>query len=416
MLKNVLIPPGEIDKHPFQGYSIRVIPGEKMNKTTHILLFLILLMFSTPPLWADLTAVIVDLDGDVMISHRGIFLDEDDINPGTVIGPHDILQTGANGYVELSIDSPVSPEQSVKVMRETTLFLEHTLKKQHPETSLVLLRGGVHSKISALEQGAVFNIKTDSSVMEVRGTEFSVITAADSSILVSCRDGKVICTTNDEDSFIQPGKIYETDSNGQYKLKNIPPSELEKYTEDWIKSHMESLLSEGSVSLEHYANLYLQTAPGFLESWSELSGKQNIFRKWEKIIEEEITMSMGEATKDKITLSNGIIRLRSRLPLMEHIFYTLFDLTRITKNPEESGIELSDTADRTLLIYHKRQDEFLEKLTQARYYYRIFLEIDKQSSGHSLMPSSDLMDGFLMDDSFFITPPAPGQSSGRSSQ
>ena len=176
-----------------------------------------------------------------------------------------------------------------------------------------------------------------------------------------------------------------------------------------MAARKESLLINGTVSLEHYANLYLQTAPGFLESWSELSGKQEIFKKWERIIEEGRTMSMGEATKDKITLSNGIIRLRSRLPIMEHVFYTLYDLTRIMDEAEESDRELSDTADRTLLIYHKRQDEFLEKLTQARYYYRIFLEIDKQSSGHSLMPSSDLMDGFLMDDSFFITPPAPGQ-------
>lgn len=380
-----------------------------MNKTTRILLLLILLVMTLSPLWAEVSAVIVDMDGDVMISHRGIFLDKSEIDLGTELGPHDILQTGADGYVEISIDSPISPELSVKVMNETTLFLEHTLKKQNPETSLILHRGGVQSKIAALVQGAAFNIKTDSSVMGVRGTSFSVITAADTSILVSCRNGKVICTTNDEDSYIQPGKVYETDSNGQYKLVNIPISEVQRYTEDWMAARMESLLINGTVSLEHYANLYLQTAPGFLESWSELSGKQEIFRKWERIIEEGRTMSMGEATKDKITLSNGIIRLRSRLPIMEHVFYTLYDLTRIMDEAEESDRELSDTADRTLLIYHKRQDEFLEKLTQARYYYRIFLEIDKQSSGHSLMPSSDLMDGFLMDDSFFITPPAPGQ-------
>ncbi|MBF9015451.1 MULTISPECIES: FecR family protein [unclassified Oceanispirochaeta] len=380
-----------------------------MNKTTRILLLLILLLMTLSPLWAEISAVIVDMDGDVMISHRGVFLEKSEIDLGTELGPHDILQTGADGYVEISIDSPVSPELSVKVMNETTLFLEHTLKKQNPETSLILHRGGVQSKIAALVEGAEFNIITDSSVMGVRGTSFSVITAADTSILVSSRNGKVICTTNDEDSYIQPGKVYETDPNGQYKLVNIPISEIQRYTEDWMAARMESLLINGTVSLEHYANLYLQTAPGFLESWSELSGKQEIFKKWERIIEEGRTISMGEATKDKITLSNGIIRLRSRLPIMEHVFYTLYDLTRIMGEAEESDRELSDTADRTLLIYHKRQDEFLEKLTQARYFYRIFLEIDKQSSGHSLMPSSDLMNGFLMDDSFFITPPAPGQ-------
>lgn len=366
-------------------------------------------MLLTPSLWAEVSAVIVDMGGEVMVSRRGVFLDPADIGPGTELSLHDILQTGADGYAEISIDSPVSPELIVNVMNETTLFLEHTLKKQNPETSLILHRGGVQSKVSALVQGAAFYVKTNSSVMGVRGTSFSVRTAADSSILVSCRDGKVVCTTNDEDSYIQPGSVYETDSNGQYRLVKISPSEINSYTGDWTDARLDNLLVNGTVSLEHYANLYLQTAPGFLESWSELSSKQSLFRKWEGIIEEGRTMSMGEATMDKITLSNGIIRLRSRLPLMEHIYYTLYDLTRIMDESGTGSIELSDTAERTLLIYHKRQEEFLEKLTQARYYYRIFLEIDKQSSGHSLTPSSDLMDGFMMDDNFFVTPPAPGR-------
>jgi FecR protein len=380
-----------------------------MNKTTRILLFLNFLMMTLSPLWAEVSAVIVNMKGDVMISRRGVFLDKTEINSGTMLEPHDILQTGNGAYAEISIDTPVTPELSVKVMEDTTLFLEHTLKKQNPETSLVLHRGGVESRIAALTEGATFNVRTNSSVMGVKGTSFSVSTAADTSILVSCLEGKVICTTNNEDSYIQAGKVYETDPNGQYSLKKIPASQVQNFTEDWKAARVESLRVNGNVSLENYANLYLQTAPGFLESWSELSSKQRIFKEWEVIIEEGRTMSMGEATKDKITLSNGIIRLRSRLPLMEHVFYTLYDLTRIMDEAEESEQELSDTAERTLLIYHKRQDEFLEKLTQARYYYRIFLEIDKQSSGHSLIPSSDLMEGFMMDDSFFITPPAPGQ-------
>ena len=94
---------------------------------------------------------------------------------------------------------------------------------------------------------------------------------------------------------------------------------------------------------------------------------------------------------------------------MEHIFYTLYDLTALMKSSGGDWGEISDTAERTLLIYDKRKREFSEKLTRARYYFKVFLEIDKQSSGHSLMPSSDLMDDFLLDDSFFISPPAPVQ-------
>lgn len=378
-----------------------------MKKTTRTLLYLILLILLHTPLWAEVSAVIADYSGEVIISRKGEYLDPSDLAPGSKMAPHDILQTGSGGQAELSIISPVSPEISIRIREKTTLHIEHTLNKQNPETSLVLHRGGVDSSITPLVPGASFTIRTHSSVMTVKGTSFSVLTAADGSILVTCLEGKVVCTRGDEDSYVQPGKVFETSPNGQYRIVSVPAGDVETYTRAWLGSRRESIRNQENLSLEHYANLYLQTAPGFLESWSELSSKQSLFNKWEKIIEEGVTMSMGDATKDKITLSNGIIRLRSRLPLMEHIYYTLTDLTEIMSREPPEEKELSDTAERTLLIYHKRQEEFLEKLTQARYYYMIFLEIDKQSSGHSLVPSSDLMEGFLMDDSFFITPPAP---------
>jgi len=377
-----------------------------MNKAAPILLLLLVVSFS---LYAEISAVLVDMDGEVMISRNGVFLDESEVDFGTELFPHDILQTGMDGYAELSIKSPVSSEISVKVMEGTTLFIEHVLKKQNPETSLTLHRGSVQTKAATLIQGGGFSVKTDTSVMGVRGTVFTVATSPDTAMLVTCREGEVVCTTEGYDTAIQPGKVYETNPEGQTRLKAVPVDQLDQYISDWQRARLDALKINGVISLEHYANLYLQVAPGFLESYNELSGKQEIFRKWETIINEGKTISMGEATRDKIALSNGIIRLRSRLPIMEHIFYTLYDLTALMKSSGGDWGEISDTAERTLLIYDKRKREFSEKLTRARYYFKVFLEIDKQSSGHSLMPSSDLMDDFLLDDSFFISPPAPVQ-------
>jgi hypothetical protein len=382
-----------------------------MKKPTLILLILIHLLV-VMPVWAEVSAVLVDLDGEILISRNGTFLDESEIDFGTELFSHDILQTGKDGYAEISINTPVSPELTVKVMGGTTLFLEHTLNKQNPETSLTLHRGAVQTRAATLIQGGGFKIKTDTSVMGIRGTVFTVTTSPDRSMLVTCREGEVYCLTDGEEASIQPGKIYETNTDGQFRLLPLAVNQIDTYTRDWQKARLEALKINGVMSLEHYANLYLQVAPGFLESYSELSSKQNIFKKWEKIIDEGKTISMGEATKDKIALSNGIIRLRSRLPIMEHVFYTLYDLTEIMENSEEDWSSLSETSGRTLLIYDKRKREFIEKLTRSRYYFKVFLEIDKQSSGHSLMPSSDLMDDFLLDDSFFITPPAPGQPMG----
>jgi hypothetical protein len=371
-------------------------------------LFILLCLTLTVPATADIKAVIVDLEGEVQVSRRGSFLDESEVDYGTELFTHDILQTGPDGYAELSVETPVSPELTIKVMEGTTLFIEHSLTRQSQKTSLNLHRGAVQTRAAALVRNSEFNIKTDSSVMGIRGTTFTVNTSPDTALMVSCREGKVVCTTDGEDAFIQPGKIYETSPAGQYAIKALAAEDIDDYTRSWNEERMEALMINGAMSLEHYANLYLQTAPGFLESFTELDAKQDIFKKWEGIIEEGQTMSMGDATRDKIALSNGIIRLRSRLPIMEHVFYTLYDLTDIMDQYPDQKSRLSEAAGRTLKIYNRRQEEFIEKLTLARYYFKIFIEIDKQSSGHSMMPSDDLMEGFLLDDSFFVAPPAPG--------
>jgi hypothetical protein len=242
------------------------------------------------------------------------------------------MQTGRDGYVELSIQTPVSADLSVKVLEGTTLFLEHALRKQNPETSLTLYRGSVQTKAATLIQGGDFNIKTDSSVMGIRGTTFTVTTSPDTALLVTCREGKVVCTTEGEDSYIQPGKVYETNPSGQHRVNAVPKEKIDQYINDWKRARLEALSINGTMSLEHYANLYLQVAPGFLESYSELNSKQEIFTRWETIIDEGRTISMGDATKDKIALSNGIIRLRSRLPIMEHVFYTGYDFSTLMKS------------------------------------------------------------------------------------
>ena len=372
-----------------------------------VLSLFILLGLTVSPVYSEISAEIVDLFGEVSISRNGEIMDEYDIDYGTAIKAHDIIQTGPDGYVEISVDTPVSPNVSVKVLKNTTLYMDHAMKQQSPQTTFNIQRGAIQTRTAALIQGSQLNVKTDSSVMGVRGTVFSVVTSPDTALLVTCREGKVACTTDGEDSFIQPGNIYETEPDGTYILKELNPDDIDSYIDQWQQARIDALMINGAVSLEHYANLYLQSAPGFLETYAELDSKKEIFKKWGEIIEKGETLSMGEATKDKISLSNGIIRLRSRLPMMEHTFYTLYDLTNILKSSSEVQSNLSDTTERTLQIYEKRKKEFMQKITMARYYFKIFIEIDKQASGQGLLPSSDLMEDFLLDEPLFITPPAP---------
>ena len=358
----------------------------------------ILLILITAPAWAQLSATIVDISGEVEVSRSGVALDERDIDYGTELGPYDVLQTGSNGYVELSIDSPVSPELSIKVMPDTTLFLEQTLKNGGHETSVNLNRGSIQTKAAALLRGGNFTVKTESSVMGIRGTVFAVNRSPDTSILVSCREGKVACTTDGREAAIQPGRIYETNTSGQFRLKDLNPDDIDSYTAQWKQARLDALSINGALSVEYYADQYLRLAPAFIKAFEEVESQSVLLEKWERIMAEGKSVSMGEAVTDKAALSKGIMALRSTLPMMQHVFYTLYDLSGIM---EASGWQnLPETTVQTMRVYNRSRQDNQARLIKALHYFKVYLEVDRQASPFGEGSGSGLMDDFLLESPF----------------
>ncbi|MDC7241917.1 MAG: FecR family protein [Spirochaetales bacterium] len=367
-------------------------------KTKTLLIVILMTALTAAVLQAQVSAAIVDIAGEVEVSRNGVYLDNRDIDFGTELGPYDVLHTGPDGYVELSIESPVSPELSVKVMADTTLFLEHTLKSGGSETSVNLNRGSIQTRAAALLRGGNFTVKTESSVMGIRGTTFTVNRSPDTSILVSCREGAVACTTEGRESGIYPGRIYETNTSGQFRLKDLDPDDIESYTAQWKQARLDALAINGAASVEYYADQYLRRAPVFQKAFEEVESQRGLFEKWEKIIEEDINVSIGDAVKDKATLSRGIMSLRASLPLMQHVFYTLYDLSGIM---ESAGWQdLSDTAAKTMDLYSRSRQENQEKISKALYYFRIYLEVDRRTDPFGEGSGSGLMDDFLLESPF----------------
>ncbi|MDC7233587.1 MAG: FecR family protein [Spirochaetales bacterium] len=360
--------------------------------------FLVILVLAASPVAADITAVIVDLDGEISISRDGEFLDEWDIDYGTELESYDIIHTGPDGYLELSIESPVSSQLSMKVLENTTLFLEHAVQSGKAETSATLHRGAVQTRAAALIQGNNFNIKTETSVMGIRGTTFTVTQSPDTSILVSCREGEVSCTTSDRNSNIMPGKIYETNPSGQFRVQPLPVDKIDLYTEKWQQARLDALKINGALALEQYASLYNQALPRFQDAWTALEVQQKTFDKWEKIMKEGKSVSMGDAVQDKTAVSKGIIALRASLPMMKHSYFILYDLLKIMEESSWKG--LSDNTLNTVAHYKRTQQEYFEKIARVQYYFKIYLEMDRQSSPFPEDEGGSLLDDFLMNSGF----------------
>jgi FecR protein len=364
------------------------------------LLGVILIYSFTSVLHAQVSATLVDFDGEVMISRNGEFLSEYEIDFGLELYTYDILQTGRDGYAEIEITSPVSSEISVKVMASSTLNLEHRVKSNGGETSINLHRGSVQARAATLIRGGNFNIKTQSSIMGVRGTTFTVSTTPDDSLLVSCREGEVSCSSSGSDSLIQPGKIYEAAAGDRPRTVPVSAENIDSFTEEWKSLKFEALLIDGALSLENYSVLYLKSAPKFLDAYDEIIAQKEIFMKWEKIAASGSKVSTGDAVRDKMAVNRGIIALRSSLPMMRKTYFTLYDLIYIMDNSNVKWRDLSSTAEKTVTVFKKNQEDYFEMITLAQYFFKLYIEMDRQSSPFKDSDDMDFLSDFLTDTDF----------------
>lgn len=364
------------------------------------LLGIFLIYSFTSVLHAQVSATLVDFDGELMISRNGEFLPEYEIDYGIELYTYDILQTGRDGYAEIEISSPVSSEISVKVMESSTLNLEHRIKSDGGETSINLHRGAVQTRAAALIQGGNFSIRTQSSIMGVRGTTFTVSTTPDDSLLVSCREGKVACSTNGSDSLIQPGKIYEAAGGDSSRTLSVSAENIDSFTDEWKSLKFEALLIDGALSLENYSNLYLKSAPRFLDAYDEIISQKDTFLKWEKIVASGSKVSTGEAVRDKAVVNRGIIALRSSLPMMRKAYFTLYDLIYVMDNSNTKWKKLSSNTEDTIAVFRKSQEDYFEMITLAQYFFKLYIEMDRQSSPFKDSDDMDLLSDFLNDTNF----------------
>lgn len=358
--------------------------------------------------FGEVYGILEDGGKELKLSRKGKFISAEELNPGVKVYPYDVIRTGAEGFADFLVKTFSGNTVEIRVGGDSIFFLEQEITKREQITGINLIAGSIQSRFTNQERHDGFVIKSgDFSVAAGKDrASFTVHRAVDSSILVTCRDGKVLCQDKRGCYSLGPGTIYEIDEQGHGVVLSLSVDETGSYTFEWQRKHKEGLKSRCGLLLEYYTELYLQTAPVFLEAFNELKTRQELFYKWEDITEHRQIVSMSEATRDKIALSNGMIRLRSTLPSMERIFYSIQFLAGGTKSDlDEAG--LTETARKILAIYEKRKKEFEKKLTQARYFFRIFMEMDRQSSGQNLMPSSELVNSTLLNDSFFIMPPSP---------
>lgn len=327
---------------------------------------------------------IIYLDGDVNVSRRGELLPVYEVDMGLSVEEEDIIRTGSNGYIEIELAYP-QQGSLLKIQPNTAFYFETKVESGKSKTRISLLNGTIGLKVSKLTSNQSMDVETQSAVMGIRGTEFDVNRAPTGELLVTCWEGKVSCATPAMESFSQPGIISLQEDGKDFSNANIPVEELDAYREKWWTARLEALVSMGPISSEYYYNRYKTQSALFNEAFENVEDEDRLFREYEKMMDEGVEPTMSKATQDKITLTSPVIEMRSILPVMEEIFYTLLVLEEYHSN---GSFNLADR--KYFKDFNKEKDDLERDIILARYYLTLYGKISRFSAGGNSMMSDML--------------------------
>lgn len=234
----------------------------KEKKCILIVLFLV----SGVALFSHTIGTIEYLEGRVEIIRDGRPLRRLDM--GVAIENLDQISTAADSLVTISFlpETRVTGTITVDEKSSTIIRLDRLSGKKSNE--LYLMGGSVAVKVKRLGGAdSSFRVRTPSSILGVRGTEFVAVAFFGNS-LVACREGEVHCQSSAGAGSLQsetsngvsavPGRVVEIPESGSIKTGTFPDGEFyetwESMRERWRNFHVELISADPVLFIDRLAS------------------------------------------------------------------------------------------------------------------------------------------------------------------
>lgn len=330
-------------------------------------------------------------EGEFTISHNGEIMQDYQIDFGHEVFAGDIITTEDDGMVEIAM-TVNSGGSTLLVKPDTSLFVQREVKDGVNSTNIQTFIGSIALKVNKLTSNEAITVSSENTTMGVRGTEFEVSVTPDSSVLVTCSEGRVACSTATTELFAEPGQVcFWTLDDKRLESMRVPVIELNEFQERWWNERSEILGINAFVSIQFYSRSYLQYADGLERTLDSLRENSDIFVKWNEISKGNRPVpGMADVLRDSRAVTADIIRLRSFLILLEQAYYNLVAL-------EDYASGISERLDSNMSInnfyrnFNRNKNSMKRDLIQARFYMSIYKEM------FEAMPTS-------VDSSIFDTP------------
>lgn len=205
---------------------------------------------------------------------RGTHEISDGIGIGFSIDDLDMIQTGDNGEMTITTDSPSGVSSTINISPDTTFTLNFADVENPNMHQLELMEGSLSLEVQHLVDQSLFSVQTEGASMGIRGTTFAVNTTATGDVLLSVEKGKVACTTEKgRVLYAQPGEVVQ-DVNARWGNEAVAASDLPTFRKRWREARVAYLRAHADEILRLDARSYARERGAFERSYSTLLRRQ----------------------------------------------------------------------------------------------------------------------------------------------
>lgn len=365
------------------------------------LLFLVglLICISVTGVFAqEAVGTIVYLEGIVDVHREGELIELFDSDIGMDLFNFDLIETGEDGFVEVELTNLDTRGSIVKVQANTAFYFDTAELSGHAQNNLTMLSGSLQLKVQKLAGRESVSVATESAVMGVRGTDFTVTEAPENSILVTCTEGAVACTDDRNNTLTaREGRIVEKRSDEGVTGVAVDPGDEELYRRFWLNQR-EEIFKAGAVTfVKGYSNRYKQMLPMFEDAYRDLYNVREILETHGR---REATGAMGATgtmVQIKSEVSDEVFAMRSVFPAFEEVFYSVQLLERFHRQGiGVCQIEKKYSSADFFNEFNAERDILKQKMSYVRYLFRLYTNISNAAGGGFEGPS--FMDSIMNSD------------------
>lgn len=252
------------------------------------------------------------------------------LNIGDDVFPDDMIKTLADSYVVIDLAKSTGMAGTLTIKTKSVVYLRLSPDATKPRSTIELISGQVGSKLAKIAGTPTFQITTDSAVMGVRGTAFTVATSPTGSVLVLCTEGAVAAADESGEVRVPAGSGAEKRPAERIRLVPVGVSSPEEFEKRWIADAIEAFRADPARALADFEKRYSDLSARFSMAFDPLQ-KSEILSKWlrEDAEGKAINPRSPEAMREKKELAGSILEIRKILFIFERIYYRVLQLQDI---------------------------------------------------------------------------------------